>query len=187
MKITGKAAGGKFVPDNPAAWPSEAPARIRSRIDSSKGPDACWLWTGGAFPSGYGFVSIFHRSVRAHRAAWVLFRGAIPNGLLVLHRCDVRLCCNPGHLFLGTAADNMADRDTKGRQAKGDRNGTRTHPERVTRGERHPAARLTVEKVREIREALSRGERKARIARRFGVCWSAVHAIAIGQTWSHVA
>ncbi len=55
------------------------------------------------------------RPTRAHRLAWIYTHGPIADGLHVLHKCDVRLCVRPGHLFLGTEADNMADRDAKGR------------------------------------------------------------------------
>ncbi len=78
--------------------------------------DGCWLWTGALCPNGYGNFTLFAQSVRrerqvvtSHRMAWVLTHGEIPDGLLVLHRCDVRRCCNPDHLFLGTYRDNSRD------------------------------------------------------------------------------
>jgi len=76
----------------------------------------CWLWLGRVDPdSGYGQFSLNDRITRAHRAAWLLYRGDIPAGRLVLHRCDVRCCVNPNHLFLGSHKDNMRDCITKGR------------------------------------------------------------------------
>lgn len=83
------------------------------------GPNDCWLWNGPTHHSGYGVFSRGKRTERrvktAHRLAWILTHGDIPRGLLVCHRCDVRLCCNPAHLFLGTNRDNVNDMLRKGR------------------------------------------------------------------------
>jgi hypothetical protein len=73
--------------------------------------DECWLWQAGHFTHGYGS----YRQDYAHRIAWRLRYGPIPEGMCVLHRCDVMGCCNPRHLFLGTQADNLADMRAKGR------------------------------------------------------------------------
>lgn len=77
----------------------------------------CWLWIGEIAAKGYGRIWKHSglRSRRAHRAAWLLYRGQIPDGLHVLHRCDTRLCVNPEHLFLGTNLDNVLDAMSKGR------------------------------------------------------------------------
>jgi hypothetical protein len=80
-------------------------------------PDAngCWIWQGGRLKSGYGCLQHTQfRTTRAHRIAWALWRGD-PGALGVLHRCDVKLCCNPRHLFLGTQKDNIQDASMKGR------------------------------------------------------------------------
>lgn len=83
--------------------------------------DACWLWTGRQFWDGYGAfdrrIDGVKKIFKAHRQSYELSVGAIPDGLHVLHRCDVRLCVRPDHLFLGTNDDNVADRTAKGRSS----------------------------------------------------------------------
>src|ERR1700686_3375768 len=81
-------------------------------------PDECWLWTDSLIRTGYGYLWANRRNVEAHRFSWEIHNGPIPAGLYVLHRCDVRHCVNPSHLFLGTKADNNADKCAKGRQAR---------------------------------------------------------------------
>ena len=75
----------------------------------------CWLWTASQNSDGYGVFSLDARTLRAHRVSWTLHAGKIPEGLCVLHSCDVRNCVRPAHLFLGTQRDNMVDASQKGR------------------------------------------------------------------------
>jgi len=88
----------------------------------------CFLWIGTIIPKGYGHFKCDGKTFRAHRYSWELENGKIPDGLHVLHRCDIRSCVNVDHLFLGTNADNMADRGRKGRtQNIGIKNTIKTH------------------------------------------------------------
>lgn len=86
-------------------------SRIMRRVEKT---DSCWLFT-GAKTRGYGSVRFKSRSYLAHRAIFELMVGAIPPGMDLCHRCDVRNCVNPGHLFIGTRSENMVDCVTKGR------------------------------------------------------------------------
>lgn len=77
--------------------------------------DNCWLWTRHRLPAGYGLVRRGGVRMYAHRVAWSIVNGPIPDGMLVCHRCDNPPCCNPDHLFLGSHLANMQDRDAKNR------------------------------------------------------------------------
>jgi hypothetical protein len=85
-----------------------------SKVDTT---NDCWAWTGVIDGKGYGKFTIKRKQLIASRYAYKAFVGDIPNGLFVLHKCDVRNCVNPEHLFLGTAKDNIHDMVSKKRQA----------------------------------------------------------------------
>lgn len=96
--------------------------------------DTCWLWVGACDPDGYGRLGKPYGAdgpqyIPAHRLSWVLNRGPIPPSAHVLHRCDIRNCVRPEHLFLGTQTINMADKVAKGRQHRGDRTTWTRFPE----------------------------------------------------------
>lgn len=81
-------------------------------------PSQCWLWVGSKIPSGYGRMRLGHRLIYAHRHSYILHVGPIPQGSHVLHKCDTPACCNPDHLFLGTAKDNSDDKRQKLRKQR---------------------------------------------------------------------
>lgn len=160
-------------------------AKTLSRFHSKYIPEpnsGCWLWDAGMFPDGYGvFGPKPGQALRAHRVSYEIHVGPIPDGLHVLHKCDVRGCVNPQHLFLGTNDDNVADKVSKRRQACGSAHAERVR-ETTTRGEAHHASKLTDAQVEEVRAAVDGGETCASVARRYGVSRTGISAIARGVT-----
>ena len=138
----------------------------------------CLEWTGSRNEHGYGSVRVDRKLWKAHRFAWHLCYGSIPDDLDVLHRCDNPPCCNPAHLFLGTAADNGQDMSRKGRH------GSVSQPHRVARGERHGHARLTRTQALEIRRRGDAGESQLMLATEFGVARRTVNSIIRRVTWN---
>ncbi len=118
-------------------------ARFWKKVQLDK-TNNCWLWTACTNIDGYGIVQINGIAMRAHRVMYAIAIGVVPDDLLVMHKCDVRRCCNPDHLLLGTDADNMIDASQKGRTAIGDRNGSRLHPESRERGDNHWTRRAKI-------------------------------------------
>jgi hypothetical protein len=162
---------------------------MRSLIEAASIPEpnsGCWLWERGVNRQGYGKIKALGKTVFAHRAAYVEYVSPIPDRLQVCHRCDTPYCVNPGHLFLGTAADNHADRNRKNRQVQGDRQGLRRHPDRAPRGERNSGAKLTESQVLEIRCRLAGGQKGIDLAAMFGVSITAIHFIRRRKTWGHI-
>lgn len=135
-----------------------------------KKTETCWLWKASFRPTGYGQFLLYGKVVAPHRVAWLLAFGPIPAHLQVCHTCDVRACCRPDHLFLGTREENMQDAKRKGRTAKGERNGH---------------ALLTVKQVRQIRAAFNLGASQSHLAEQFGVTRSNIATITQGRSWKH--
>lgn len=127
--------------------------------------NGCWLCQLGVAGGAYPHVRVGRHMLRVHRVMYEHFSGPVGTGLHVLHRCDVPRCCNPGHLWVGTQADNMADRDAK-RRWRGGRGGV-----------------LSPEQVREIRAS---GDTLAVLAGRYGVNGSTVYKVRAGQRYRHV-
>ena len=125
----------------------------------------CWLWDGSLNTSGYGKMSVKNKTTNAHRISWTLFRGPIPEGMQFLHKCDVRCCNNPDHLFLGTVRDNMDDRNAKHRNLY---------------REDHPRAKLTNSAVDDIR---SSSATNTILARKYGVSRKTVLNVRQRKIW----
>lgn len=130
----------------------------------------CWLWAGATNADGYGMIQINGHTDRAHCAMWRLTQGPIPTGMVVCHRCDVRHCIRPSHLFLGTPADNNADMIAKQRH-------------RHVAGEGHGMAKLTSQQVDDIRRRLDAGETGRALAAEFGVGEAQISRIKTGKRW----
>lgn len=153
---------------NPGDWKQ----RFLSKVDSSPGSDACWPWKGTINKAtGYGQFSRGPKNAgyeRAHRLAYRVAFGELPQGLCVCHRCDNPSCVNPNHLFLGTTADNVADKVRKGRSLRGADN---------------PGSRLSPETVLAVRAAVGT---YAEIGRQFGITRQQASNIKNKRQWAHL-
>lgn len=144
-----------------------------SKVDKS---GACWVWTGCRDRHGYGQFkppAPVKKLIGAHRMSWMIANSEVPAGLHVCHRCDNRACVNPAHLFVGTNADNVRDRQQKGRT-------------KSVRGEEHPGAKIGAVEVVAIREMVKQGAPQSEVSARFGIGNTQVGRIARRAEWRHV-
>lgn len=174
----------------------KATARSKDRFERLYIPEpnsGCWLWLGHLRETEgrlRGEMSFQGRSQLVNRVAWKLFRGAIPTKSFVLHTCDVSICVNPDHLYLGTHLDNMRDMRVRRRSFMA------TNPLRCTAalqkgkqknighrrlcGERHWNAKITQEQVEKIKND---PRSFAAIAAAHGVWPTTIRDIKSGRTW----
>lgn len=133
----------------------------------------CWLWIAGGRYKGYGSFRVGEKKQSAHRVSYRLFCGEVEGDLHVLHKCDVKCCVNPNHLFLGTNLDNMRDKVKKGRHVS-------------SFGINNKSSKLDPEKVRIVRELNKNGMSERKIAKQLDVSKGSIHKILLGITWRHV-
>jgi hypothetical protein len=153
-------------------WPERSlRERFFEKVDITPG---CWLWKAYSDNLGYGKIgTVGKKTALAHRVSWELHHGPIGAGLLVCHHCDTPSCVNPNHLFLGTDQDNMNDRGAKGRTNR-------------PQGTKHHSAKLTEEKVLELRIRRIAGEGLATMATECGVHVETVRKACAGKGWRHI-
>lgn len=171
--------------------PPLSPMRDLERFEENLIPEpntGCWLWMGALDVGGYGRFWNGTKTMKAHRAAWVLLRGRIPAGMFLLHACvGMRCCVNPDHLRIGTHAENMEDREKQRRAAFGSKNARHTHPESTARGEANGGGgKFKTSDVTLIRDASGRGVSRSALARAFGVTPGMVSSIVLRRSWRHV-
>jgi len=147
---------------------AEVFADVKRRLAKYSKPDAsgCLLWTRAVNSRGYGQLGVLKRSMSTHRLAWLIANRALPAAMLACHRCDVPRCINPEHLFLGTHADNSADKVAKGRHLAG----------ALAAG-----AKLSDAAVERIRARCAAGESRASVARAFDLSAPYVSQLVLGQ------
>ena len=145
--------------------------------DKVQKTETCWFWTGAQSSAGYGQIRIDGKSIYAHRMAYELLIGPIPDGMFVCHHCDNPACINPEHLFAGTAQDNASDMAKKKRWGKA---------RRLPRGSAVKSSKLTEAQVVEIKRAISMNLPQPGIARQYGVSTTTINLIARGIAWKWV-
>jgi DNA-binding XRE family transcriptional regulator len=144
--------------------------RFWKQVDISKGANVCWPWMGCGNGDGYGVARLNKKTIQAHRAAYMLSHNEVLGNkmIVVRHRCDNKLCCNPNHLELGTHADNIQDWQSRIMDQKGEHN---------------YYSKLTELQVKEIRMRYSNGELQKVLAIEFGVNSATINQIVHGWTW----
>lgn len=155
---------GRHVRSDPSCTPE---MRFWGKV---KKTDTCWLWMGAVNTTGYGMANLpRQKNIVAHRLAYTMLKGPIPDSLRALHKCDTPRCVNPDHIFLGTQKDNGLDCKAKGRTVAGrKRNATNEQA------------------VREMRRLKAEGARTVDLAKQFGISPNSVSSILTRKAWRNV-
>jgi hypothetical protein len=164
----------------PAGTTQTDPAHLAKRLANGLAAaqdGKCWEWTRICNQHGYGQLRVAGRMVYAHRLAYELGVGEIPDGMHVLHQCDNPRCINPAHLSVGTRSQNMKECSERGRARI---------PEPSKPGESNGSSKLLDVDVRSIRRLLSQRQTQQSIADRFGVSQRTISDINLGKKWRHV-
>lgn len=166
--------------------------RVLAAQAVAKRAGGCWEWTKSRTAAGYGQLSEKHgegrRVVYAHRVAYFLANGDLPEGMQVCHTCDNRACVRPDHLFIGDHAANMADMVSKGRTKRGRKfplgptHWSSREPARV-RGSNNGRAKLDESQVAAILHSRAKG---VDLSRQYGVTEALISAIRHRRVWPHV-
>lgn len=151
----------------------------------------CWEWQGPLSEKGYGIVVFRRLRMRVHRLVASQYLGDLEGGVFVCHQCDNPPCCNPSHLFIGTAKDNYWDAISKGRISESwmehvPTSHSHSLASRARQCENHKHSKLTVEIVTAIRREASRGVRQSELVERFGISQTAISRVVSGRTWKHL-
>lgn len=150
----------------------------RFKMSYRKKKDGCWIWIGHT--SGhpdirfrYGTIVSNRKRILAHRLSWELYTNEkIPTGKFICHKCDIPLCVNPSHLFLGDPVSNMVDREMKHRGPQGERNW---------------CAKLKEKDISKIKKLWKSGKKQVEIAALFGVSQGAISSVVNDKTWKHIS
>jgi len=135
--------------------------------------NGCWIWQKPIQPTGYGKTTYKLKSVDCHRVSWIVFKGKIQKGKIICHFCDIRSCCNPSHLWVGTHKENTRDMMNKKKVFD-------------FKGEKNNQAILKEKDIIEIRKLLSLGIKQCVIANMFNIDPSNISNIKNGKLWKHV-
>lgn len=148
--------------------------RFWAKVDKTPGhgPDGdCWIWKGSTRSRGYALCTMNGKLVGAHKVSYLINKGEVPEGLCVLHKCDVRSCVRPDHLWLGTVAENNADKIAKGRA-------------RNLVGSEHPSSKITEAQAVMI---LNDPRKYQDIADEHGISIPLVGNIKNRRAWKHIS